>query len=125
MSIDQPASVVIRDVALIDATGREPDGRVDVLVQDGRIARVGDVGEVAGSVATIDGAGTTLLPGLTDAHVHFALIGVKGDHGTDPWIAHVLDVTNVVEGALQEGFTTVRDAAGLEKDVAEVVDNGR
>jgi imidazolonepropionase-like amidohydrolase len=120
-----PDRIVIRDVALIDATGREPEGRIDVLAEDGRIVRIGDVGEVAADVATIDGAGTTLLPGLTDAHVHFALIGVKGDHGTDPWIMHVLDVSTVIEDALQEGFTTVRDAGGLEPAWAQAVVDGK
>ena len=125
MITDQPSRVVIRDVALIDATGREPEGRLDVLIEDGRIAKLGAVGALAGGVAAIDGAGTTLLPGLTDAHVHFALVGVKGDHGTDTWITHVLAVAEVIESALQEGFTTVRDAGGLEPAWAEAVAVGR
>ncbi len=124
MTTDRPQRIVIRDVALIDATGREPEGRVDVLVEDGRIATVGTVRQVASDVVVIDGAGTTLLPGLTDAHVHFALIGVKGDHGSDTWITHVLNVAQVIEGALQEGFTTVRDAAGLEPAWAQAVAAG-
>ena len=125
MSTDQLNRIVIRDVALIDATGREPDGRLDVLVEDGRLVKIGDVGEVATDVATVDGAGTTLLPGLTDAHVHFALIGVKGDHGSDTWITHVLTVSAFIESALQEGFTTVRDAGGLEPAWAQAVAAGK
>ncbi len=125
MTTDQPNRTVIRDVELIDATGREPDGRLDVLVEDGRIAKTGDVGVVATDVAVIDGAGTTLLPGLTDAHVHFALIGVKGDHGSDAWITHVLTVAEFIEGALQEGFTTVRDAGGLEPAWAQAIIAGK
>jgi imidazolonepropionase-like amidohydrolase len=124
MTIDQPKRIVIRDVALIDATGREPEGRVDVLVEDGYIATVGVVAELASEVAVVDGAGTTLLPGLTDAHVHFALVGVKGDHGSDTWITHVLTVAELIESALQEGFTTVRDAGGLEPAWAQAVQAG-
>ena len=125
MTTDQPTRLVIRDVALIDATGRDPEGRVDVLVEGGRIARIGDVGAVAADVPAIDGAGTTLLPGLTDAHVHFGLIGVKGDHGSDPWVMHVLDVSHFIEDALQEGFTTVRDAGGLEPAWAQAISAGK
>lgn len=125
MLVDQSDRLVIRDVALIDATGREPEGRLDVLIEGGRISQVGGVGEVAADVAVIDGAGTTLLPGLTDAHVHLALIGVRGDHGTDPWVMHVLDVSTVIEDALQEGFTTVRDAGGLEPVWAQAVASGK
>jgi len=39
-----------------------------VLVEGGRIARVGD--EVPGGAEIVDGSGATLLPGLIDAHVH-------------------------------------------------------
>jgi imidazolonepropionase-like amidohydrolase len=124
MSSEPPNRLVIRDVAIIDATGREPEGRGDVLVEDGRIRLAGAAGRRAADAATIDGAGTTLLPGLTDAHVHFALIGTKGDHGSDSWIAHVLAVARVIEGALQEGFTTVRDAGGLEPAWAQAVVGG-
>ncbi len=121
---EQPDRLVIRDVAVIDATGAEPDGRGDVLVEDGRIARLGAVAEVAAGVPVLDGSGTTLLPGLTDAHVHFALIGRKGDHGSDTWIMHVLTVADFISGALQEGFTTVRDAGGLEPAWARAVESG-
>ncbi len=85
-----------------------------MVIVDGRIASVGTASSLPADVTTIDGAGCTLLPGLTDAHVHLALIGRKGDHGSDAWIMHVLAVAQVIEGALQEGFTTVRDAGGLE-----------
>lgn len=127
----EPRRHVIRDVAIIDATGREPEGRHDVLVEDGRIAGISPAGTsgrpagaATGAVATIDGAGCTLLPGLTDAHVHFALIGRRGDHGSDPWIIHVLAVAQLIEAALQEGFTTVRDAGGLEPTWAHAVERG-
>jgi imidazolonepropionase-like amidohydrolase len=124
MTVDQPRRLVIRHAAIVDATGREPEGRGDVLVEDGRIRAVGAVGEVAAGVPVIDAAGTSLLPGLTDAHVHFALIGTRGDHGSDPWIMHVLQVAGLIEAALQEGFTTVRDAGGLEPTWAQAVAGG-
>ena len=116
--------IVIRDVAVLDATGREPSGRQDVLVEDGRISRIGRDLMLAPDVGSIDGGGCTLLPGLTDAHVHFALIGPRGDHGADSWVAHVLAVSRMVEGAIEEGFTTVRDAGGLEPAWAEAVARG-
>jgi imidazolonepropionase-like amidohydrolase len=118
--------LVIRDVAVLDCTGREPEGRHDVTVTDGRIASIQPAGDArAGSDATaIDGAGTTLMPGLTDAHVHFALLGDDGSHGSEPWISHVLRVARYIDAALDEGFTTVRDAGGLEPTWAKVVEAG-
>lgn len=127
MSSEHPTRIVIADVAVIDATGREPEGRHDVFVEDGHISRISPTGGESGSapgVRVIDGSGCTLLPGLTDAHVHFALIGRKGDHGSDTWIMHVLAVAEFIEAALQEGFTTVRDAGGLEPAWAHAVGAG-
>ena len=119
--------VVIRYVAVLDCTGREPSGRHDVEVRDGRIAAIRPAGEGAptrGEAHEIDGAGTTLMPGLTDAHVHFALLGNKGDHGDEPLIDHVLKVAAYIDRALDEGFTTVRDAGGLEPAWAKAVEKG-
>jgi imidazolonepropionase-like amidohydrolase len=84
--------LVIRDVAVLDCTGAEPSGRHDVVVRDGRIDSIHRHGEGATvrDATEVDGSGTTLMPGLTDAHVHFALIGQKGDHGDEPLIDHVL-----------------------------------
>jgi imidazolonepropionase-like amidohydrolase len=64
------------------------------------------------------------MPGLTDAHIHLALIGARGDHGTESWVSHVLRVSAMIEGALEEGFTTVRDAGGLDPAWARVVATG-
>jgi imidazolonepropionase-like amidohydrolase len=125
-SNEQPDRLVLRDVAVLDATGREPSGRSDVLVEAGRIRSIEVSGaSLASDVTSIDGSGCTLLPGLTDAHVHFALIGAHGDYGDDTWIAHVLAVSQMIEGALQEGFTTVRDAGGLEPAWAHAVAKGQ
>ncbi|HEY5485061.1 MAG TPA: hypothetical protein VIK31_14845, partial [Propionibacteriaceae bacterium] len=114
---------VIRDAAVLDGTGREPGGRMDVLVREGRIAAIQPAGTQALTTTrvTIDGTGCTLLPGLTDAHIHLALIGPRGDHGTEPWVSHVLRVRAMIEGALDEGFTTVRDAGGLDPAWARAV----
>ena len=118
--------LVIRDVAVLDCTGAEPSGRSDVVVRDGRIDSIHRAGEGATvrGAGEVDGAGTTLMPGLTDAHVHFALIGNKGDHGDEPLINHVLRVAAYIDGALDEGFTTVRDAGGLEPAWARAVESG-
>ena len=37
--------LVIRDVAVLDCTGREPSGRHDVEVRDGKIAAIRPAGE--------------------------------------------------------------------------------
>ncbi len=117
--------LVIRDVSVLDCTGREPSGRHDVVVREGRIGAIEAAGHAKhAGLTSVDGAGCTLLPGLTDAHVHFAIIGPHGDHGDEPLINHVLRVATFVESALEEGFTTVRDAGGLEPAWAKAVESG-
>jgi imidazolonepropionase-like amidohydrolase len=119
--------LLIRDVAVLDCTGRQPGPRLDVLVRAGRIAWIRPPGEGAQmpSARVIDGAGCTLMPGLTDAHVHFAIIGKGGWHGDLAWIEHVLRVAGMISEALDEGFTTVRDAGGLEPTWARMVAEGK
>jgi imidazolonepropionase-like amidohydrolase len=116
------SDLIVRDVAVLDGTGRQPGSRTDVVVRDGRIESVGGKGR---GLLSIDGSGCTLMAGLTDAHVHFALIGPGGHHGDMPWIEHVLAVTAMIEAALDAGFTTVRDAGGLEPAWARLTESGR
>ena len=59
---------VIRGGRVVDpASGH--DGVADVLVRDGRIAAVGEVGDAAGT-ERFDATGLVVAPGLIDVHVH-------------------------------------------------------
>ena len=61
-------AMMFRGVRVFD--GRDVIARTDVLVQGGRIVKVGP-GQAAPPGATIvEGAGKTLLPGFIDAHAH-------------------------------------------------------
>jgi imidazolonepropionase-like amidohydrolase len=121
--------LIIRDATLLDCTGQDPVPHRDILVAEGRIERVVPSGSVSVPPGTlgIDATGCTLMPGLTDAHVHLALIGPTGDHNSviEDWVTHVLRVKELIERTLQEGFTTVRDAGGLEPAYAGAVAAGR
>ncbi|MFF7246497.1 amidohydrolase family protein [Embleya sp. NPDC008237] len=48
--------------------GEKTLGALTVLIENGRIARIG--GDVPEGAEIVDGSGATLLPGLIDAHVH-------------------------------------------------------
>lgn len=74
---------VIRDAVALVRTGREPLGRHDVLIREGRIAAIRPAGEVtAGSDAvSIDSAPCTLMPRRT-ASVVFDSAGVSGSRST-------------------------------------------
>ena len=58
----------------------------------------------------------TLLPGLTDAHVHIGAVdaNILDQHREYPSNLVALMMARILEDTLQQGFTTVRDADGLE-----------
>ncbi len=61
-------ATLIRGARIFD--GEQMIGVRDVLVDRGRIARVGAKLAAPSGAAVVDGAGKTLLPGLMDSHVH-------------------------------------------------------
>ncbi len=65
--------LAITRVGVIDATGAPLKPGMTVLVENGRISRVGPADEVVlpAGAATVDGSGKYLIPGLWDMHVHW------------------------------------------------------
>jgi imidazolonepropionase-like amidohydrolase len=98
-----------------------------VLVDNGCVDRIGDAGSFAppDGARSIDCAGRTLLPGLTDAHVHFALTAAGQNEPPESYVSYVLKACENIHIALDEGFTTVRDAGGLDPAFAVAVDAGQ
>jgi imidazolonepropionase-like amidohydrolase len=62
------APVLIQDVRVFD--GEAITEHRSVLIENGKISRIGDAGLKAPKAEVIDGRGRTLLPGFFDAHVH-------------------------------------------------------
>jgi imidazolonepropionase-like amidohydrolase len=64
--------LLIRDVRTIGFEGEAPAIRAHayVLVKDGKILAVRETDEGLSAPETVDGAGRTMVPGLTDMHVH-------------------------------------------------------
>jgi imidazolonepropionase-like amidohydrolase len=118
-------ALIIHNATLIDGTSADARGGVAVEVADGRIARVSSaVDSSARSEArVIDAGGCFLLPGLTDAHVHFALTEPNGAPA-QPWAEWAAKVTAFIGDTLDQGFTTVRDAGALDPAWARVIERG-
>ena len=120
-----PAPLVLHNATLIDATGADPRPNISLELREGRIARIFPAAQLPASpdAPVIDLAGCFLLPGLTDAHVHFALTEPNGAP-TQPWAEWAARVSAFIGQTLDQGFTTVRDAGALDPAWARVVEKG-
>jgi imidazolonepropionase-like amidohydrolase len=70
----QAQTVLLRDVRLIDGTGAPPQEHVSLLLQDGRIEKIGTTMAVPKGATVRELAGKTVMPGLISAHSHLGLI---------------------------------------------------
>lgn len=107
-----PEALLIQNVAVLDVeTGMSAPGQ-DVLVRDGRIARIAASGTVdtPAEAAKLDGRGATLLPGLVDMHAHV------GSPVGPPWVLAFPDEETNLQGFLYSGVTTVLDLGSLAPD---------
>jgi imidazolonepropionase-like amidohydrolase len=122
-------SLLITDATLLDLeTGTLHPGS-SVRVDAERIVEVtlGHSLSAAHHPATrhLDAHGATLMPGLIDAHVHAILTTLDlGALAQRPATRLGIEAKDVLEGMLRRGFTTVRDAGGLDRGVAEALDAG-
>ncbi|MFN8641035.1 MAG: amidohydrolase family protein [Candidatus Binatia bacterium] len=120
-------TTVIRDCTLLDCTGADPAPGATVIVEGQRIARVARGAEptLPRAAQVIDAAGRTLMPGLSDAHVHAAII--ETDFATarrESPATVALRIKDVLEQTVDAGFTTVRDAFGLDWGFVQAIERG-
>ncbi len=120
---------VLANAFLIDCTGSEPIEGAAVVIEGERIKdvlRSGKVGPLKGRVDTLDLKGDTLMPGLTDAHVHICAVegNITDQHRYHPPSLIAAKSLKRVEQALFQGFTTVRDAGGADWGFREAVNQG-
>ena len=121
--------VVLTQAFLIDGTGRDPVEGAAVVVEGSLIKDVvasGRVGPLPGRVETIDLGGRTLMPGLTDAHVHVCAVeaNTAEQHRTYPPSLIAAKALRRIEQCLAQGFTTIRDAGGADYGFREAVASG-
>ncbi len=116
--------LILKHAFLIDGTGAEPREDATVVVADGVIREIdGSDARTTGRVCNLEGK--TLMPGLIDAHVHVGNIEIR-NHLTAqlPPAVYVLRTCRNLECDIDLGFTTVRDAAGLDAGFRAAVDQG-
>src|SRR3972149_2498971 len=120
---------VFAHAVLVDWPGADPAGgaagggggdrRRDVLPG-------GRVGPLPGPVTTLDCRGATLMPGLTDAHVHICAVteNITDQHRYYPPSYIAARAMRRAEECLLQGFTTVRDAGGADYGFRQALEEG-
>jgi imidazolonepropionase-like amidohydrolase len=120
---------LLTNAFLIDCAGKEPADGAAVVIEGERIKEVirsGKVGALRGKVETLDLKGRTLMPGLSDAHVHVCAVegNVAEQHRYNPPSLIMAKALRRMEQALMQGYTTVRDAGGADYGLREAVSSG-
>lgn len=115
--------------ALLDPASGEVTRDAVVVVEDGRVARLGPRTsvQVPRDAEEIDAAGLTLLPGLIDCHVHLTALGEGLDFTRELSTPPTFELMRAVRAArrtLDAGFTSVRDAAGSPAGIRMAIDAG-
>ena len=117
--------ILFRNANLLDTdSGRTLPGH-SVLVEDERIVELRE-GEIrAPDAQAIDVGGRTLMPGLIDAHVHAVITTMNlAAMAQRPLTLVAIEAAKVLEGMLRRGFTSVRDAGGADRGMAQAVERG-
>ena len=115
-ALAQPEPMLLKPARVFDGTTGTPHAGWVVLVKGGKIVAAGpaDKVEVPKGAKVIDLPGTTLMPGLIDAHSHVLL----HPYDETPWNDQVLKeplaericrATAHAKADLLSGFTTLRD----------------
>src|SRR5271170_6625191 len=107
-------NTLFTNVRILDGTGAQPYVG-EVLVQGNRIAKVAKGARAIqmNGVTTIDAAGATLMPGMTEAHTHFAWNDQPslGAIQRMPPEEHILWCAHIAERYLRMGWTSCVGAA--------------
>ncbi len=101
----------IRNVTLVDGTGRAPVLNAVVVIDGNRVVSAGAQAQVPPGARVIDGTGKFLIPGLIDAHVHLRGAMSTGGRGTAPLSAEQeREGIRALQSYLYSGVTTIFDA---------------
>ncbi len=119
------STILFANCALLDGTHDELRTSHHVLVEGKLIKEVSDRPLRSAAAETIDLGGRTLMPGLIDAHVHVVAVDAAlARLAEQPLTLVAIQAAKILEGMLQRGFTTVRDAGGADDGLAQAVAQG-
>ncbi|MBV9632187.1 MAG: amidohydrolase family protein [Xanthobacteraceae bacterium] len=121
-------NLIIKNAKLLDIGAGELRPGASLRTENDKVVEVAEDGRelIANSdITVLDAQGKTLMPGLIDAHVHPSITTLdlaSYVHRQASWIA--IEIKFILEGMLRRGFTTVRDAGGLDSGIPIAIQRG-
>lgn len=117
--------IVFRNAAILDPELGHILSPRDVLVNDDQIVQVSEKPLTVNADQDIDLHGKIMMPGLIDCHVHCMASNLNlGTNAKMPNVLAVLRAIPIIEGMINRGFTSVRDAGGADWALAEATRTG-
>ncbi len=118
------SATILANARLFDGVSDEIHPRCDVLVADGLIREIGEAIAFP-DARRLDVDGRFLMPGLIDAHYH-ANTPSYDFYGADRMPPALLasHAARLLTGALDRGYTTLRDAGGGDIGLKLAIDEG-
>lgn len=119
------STILIKNANIWDGTSNTLAENVDVLIENNLIRKVAKNISEPNGAKVIDASGKTLIPGLSDAHVHLSsTLGGKETRNDAHWMYVAIRTAIAAENFLMLGFTTVRDLGGPVFGLKRAVDEG-
>ncbi|PTI71880.1 metal-dependent hydrolase family protein [Mammaliicoccus vitulinus] len=114
--------MILKNINLIDGTGKEAQQGVDIKIDHNVIAEIGK--NLTGD-NIIEGNGQYLLPGMIDSHVHVMLeMEPLENRLSTPFSYNFYKAIDHLKRTVDAGVTTVRDALGADLGIKEAVNDG-
>ncbi|MDR6832492.1 imidazolonepropionase-like amidohydrolase [Sphingopyxis sp. BE122] len=110
-----PPETLFRNVRVLDVVQGKLGPPTDVLIAQGRVAKIGGDVTPRSGATIIEGGGRTLMPGLIDMHVHLTFGALTMPQMMSPGLTPATAEAAAAAQAndmLLRGFTAVRDAGG-------------
>jgi len=117
--------LILKNVRVLDVNHEHDDGRYSIVIDGDTIREVTREPVSLPDAQTLDMGGRTVMPGMIDCHAHvIASVAHLGNNGRLPNTFAVLRAVPILQGMLNRGFTTVRDAGGADYALSKAIEEG-
>jgi imidazolonepropionase-like amidohydrolase len=117
--------LILKNARVLDVNHEHDDGRYCIVIDGDTIREVTREPVSLPDAQTIDMGGRTVMPGMVDCHAHvIASVAHLGNNSRLPNTFAVLRAVPILQGMLNRGFTTVRDAGGADYALSKAIEEG-